>query len=148
MSTNDVPATGSWVGVVFFQGEDADRVLDYINKHGTQGAVEYLSNWDYGDETTNAATANGEIHLDISGGMLDHTVEHGSYVLSHNPHLGHVALYRRIDPTPETTAFAVPELEPTPEQDRTSGRSVRDASWYQQSRRPDTASSPARGLGL
>src|SRR5690625_2122325 len=48
-----------WVTVVFLQGDDAGRVLDLIDRDGTDAAIEHLRGYDYGDETTSAALANG-----------------------------------------------------------------------------------------
>ena len=128
----------TWVSVVFLQGDDADEVLDLIDTHGTQAAVEYLSGWDYGKETTSAATANHATYETIPAGTLDKVAEHGIYTLTYNPFMGHVGLLRH--PTVEEKP-ATPAPEPAPRR-----QAVRDASGYQPVRRPDATQS--RGLGL
>lgn len=127
-----------WVSVVFMQGDDADEVLDTIDTHGTEAAVEYLSGWDYGEETTSAAIANQATYDAIPAGPLDKVAEHGIYTLIYNPFMGHVGLFRH--PTVEEEP-ATPAPEPAPRR-----QVVRDASWYQPVRRPDATHS--RGLGL
>ena len=128
----------TWISVVFLQGDDADEVLDLIDTHGTQTAVEYLSNWDYGEETTSAAIANQSTYDAIPAGTLDKVAEHGIYTLTYNPFMGHVGLFRH--PTVEEEP-ATPAPKPAPRR-----QAVRDASWCQPVRRPD-ATQP-RGLGL
>ena len=44
-----------WMSVVFPQGEEADFVLDMISMSGPDAAIRHLSQWDYGDETRDAA---------------------------------------------------------------------------------------------
>lgn len=60
------PSERQWVTVVFLQGEEADRVLDFIDRDGTDAAIEYLRGLDYGDETNNAALANGHVYDELS----------------------------------------------------------------------------------
>lgn len=129
-----------WVGVVFLQGSEADEVLDMISAQGVETAVEHLSGWDYGEETTSAAIANNHVYDAIPAGVLDRTVEHGMYTLNYNPFMGHVSLFRHHNPAPDTS----PPPEPNPAPQRTAAR---DASWYQPIRRSDTGpSSLGRGL--
>ena len=127
-----------WVSVVFMQGDDADEVLGIIDTHGTQTAVEYLSNWDYAEETTSAAIDNQSTYEAIPAGTLDKVAEHGIYTLTYNPFMGHVGLLRH--PTVEEKP-ATPAPEPAPRR-----QAVRDASWYQPVRR--TGQPESRGLGL
>lgn len=130
-----------WVTAVFLQGEQADQVLDMIDAHGVEAAVEHLSNWDDGEETTGAAIANRDVHDAIPAGTLDKTAESGMYTLTYNPFMGHVALYRH--PNPTTVQEAAPPPQPEPAARR---RRARDASYQQPARRPG-ADTP-RGLGL
>ena len=48
-----------WVSVVFLQGEEADRPLRILGELGHVDAVDFLAQWDYGDETTQAALEVG-----------------------------------------------------------------------------------------
>lgn len=83
-----------WVNVVFLQGEQADAVLWLIDRDGPDAAIEHLAGFDYGDETTDAAMANGHVHDAPPTGPLDKEASAGEYTLTYNPDLGHVALYR------------------------------------------------------
>lgn len=84
------------VPIVFLQGDDYEQAVDEINAYGgsTDAAVEYLSRWDYGDETDNAAEING--HSDISQNRPYHRVESNGlayfFVADHS--LGTYGLYR------------------------------------------------------
>jgi len=141
-----------WVGIVFLQGQDADRVLDLIDAEGVEAGIEHLSGWDYGDETTNAALENGDVHDTAPVYAGDRQAETGDYAMTYNPQAGHVALYRRhliraedaIDPPAEAHA---PTRRPTAGRE-TAGRrnAVRDGSWFQH---PGVAAvKQARGLSL
>ena len=99
-----------WVSVVFLQGEQADQVLDLIQREGTTAGIEHLKQWDYGQETTDAALANGHVYDTPPVGSFDRTVTEGEYTLSYEPALGHVSLYRAYDvpPDPDLTDPARP----------------------------------------
>mgnify|MGYP001618110513 CR=1 FL=1 len=60
-----------WISVVFLQGEEADQVLDVIDRDGTAAAIEHLKGWDYGQETTQAALENGYVYEEPPTGALD-----------------------------------------------------------------------------
>lgn len=51
-----------WVSIVFQQGDDADEALAIVDEHGPDAAIEYLAQWDYGEETESAAPANGHVY--------------------------------------------------------------------------------------
>ena len=51
-----------WISVVFLQGDEADEVLGLIDAQGTDAAIEHLTGYDYGDETVEAAIANGHVY--------------------------------------------------------------------------------------
>ena len=131
------PLVERWVGIVFLHGEEADRVLDLIDREGAEAGIEHLSRWDYGDETTDAALQNGDVHDSAPVYAGDRQAETGDYAMTYNPQAGHVALYRRhlipandaIDPPPETHV---------PPPDRPAGRDmarprsgVRDGNWFE-----------------
>lgn len=126
-----------WVGVVFLHGEDADRVLDLIDRDGVEAGIEHLSGWDYGDETTDAALENGDVHDHAPVYAGDRQAETGDYAMSYNPQAGHVALYRR-HLIPADHAIDPPDDTPVPPPDRPAGRDtarrhsgVRDGSWFE-----------------
>lgn len=83
-----------WLSVVFLQGSEADEVLDLIDRDGPDAAIEHLRNWDYGDETTDAALENGYVYDEPPTGQLDRVVTDGDYTLTYNPFMGHVSLLR------------------------------------------------------
>ena len=125
-----------WVGVVFLQGEEADRVIDLIDAHGVEAGIEHLSAWDYGEETTNAALENGDVHDTAPVYPSDRQAETGDYAMTYNPQAGHVALYRRhlirpedaLDPPAEAP---VPARRPPAARETTRRRGAgRDKSWF------------------
>ena len=92
-----------WVSVVFLQGEEADRPLRILGELGHVDAVDFLAQWDYGDETTQAALENGYVYDEPGEGTNDRVALSGDYALVVNPHIGYVSLLRR---------YTEPEAEP------------------------------------
>lgn len=141
-----------WVGIVFLQGEEADRVLDLIDAQGVEAGIEHLAQWDYGTETTDAAMANGDVHDSAPVYAGDRQAETGDYAMTYNPQAGHVSLYRRhliraadaIDPPAESH---VPARRSTPARESATRRSaVREGGWFEH---PGVAAvKQARGLSL
>lgn len=99
-----------WINVVFLQGETGDTVLDLIDEDGPQAAIEHLSQWDYGDETRDAALVNGYVYDEIPQSATDSTVRDDitGYALTYNHHFRYVSLLRHFDAVVE----AVPEPVP------------------------------------
>lgn len=152
-------AARRWVSVVFLQGEDADEVLDLIDRDGTGAAIEHLKGFDYGDETTAAALENGYVYDEPPAGPLDHVVTDGDYTLTSNAAMGHVSLLRvhPVPPDPSLTdATTAPSREatnprpaadrrpPLPQSRRTSPGAEKD--WFAGPARATT--SVGRGLSL
>lgn len=150
-----------WLNVAFLQGEEADAVLDLIDRDGADAAIEHLSGYDYGEETTQAALENGYVHDDqppASG--TDRTVQDGGYALTYNHALGHVGLYREFDTPPapalhevEQPASAVvnehPHRNPAPARNASAARRAAlgaDRDWY--AHPAGTVSQSGRGLSL
>jgi hypothetical protein len=142
-ATEQVPVR-RWISVVFLQGPEADEVLDMIDRDGPDAAMTYLKNWDYGDETTDAAMENGHIYDLPPAGMLDREVRDGDYQMTYNHSFGHVGLYRLhtiepgdvLDDEPTRPAMAHAEAM----------RAVPDGSWFEH---PGIAAvKQSRGLGL
>ncbi len=102
-----------YVSVVFLQGEGADRVLDLIGADGTDAAIDHLSGWDYGEETTQAALVNGYVYDTPPTGALDSTAEQGEYVLTYNRDFGHVSLLRSFTPEFEPEPGPAPAVSET-----------------------------------
>ncbi len=103
-----------WINVVFLQGDEADRPLRILGELGHVDAVDYLAQWDYGEETTQAALENGYVYDEPGEGTNDRVMLSGDYALIVNPHVGYVSLLRRH---PEPDASAEPIDEPSPTQD-------------------------------
>ncbi|GAB2991592.1 hypothetical protein [Actinotalea caeni] len=141
-----------WVGIVFLQGEEADRILDLIDAKGAEAGIEHLSMWDYGTETTDAAMVNGDVHDSAPVHAGDRQAETGDYAMTYNPQAGHVALYRKhliraedaIDPNAEAR---VPARRSNPVRETTGRRSaVREGGWFEH---PGVAAvKQARGLSM
>lgn len=71
---NAVGSIRQWVNIVFLQGEEADQVIDLISRDGPAAGIEHLKQWDYGQETTDAALENGYVYDTPPGGDLDRSV--------------------------------------------------------------------------
>ena len=138
------PAPARWVGIVFRQGQDADEVLAIIDRNGTDAAIEHLAGFDMGEETTQAALANGYIYDEPPTGPLDRTATRGEYTLTYNHDHGHVSLLR----TPPATL----DLGTPPAATRTASRSrvrrtvpsAEEEDYFA----PSQASLPSRGRAL
>ena len=81
--------------MVFLQGEEADRPLRILGRLGHVDAVDFLAQWDYGDETTQAALENGYVYDEPGEGTNDRVALSSDYALVVNPHVGYVSLLRR-----------------------------------------------------
>ncbi|MBS1698369.1 MAG: hypothetical protein JST25_08215 [Actinobacteria bacterium] len=142
-----------WIGVVFLQGEDADQTLDLIDAQGVEAGIENLSGWDYGQETTDAAMVNGDVHDAAPVYPGDGQAETGDYVMTYNAVAGHVALYRRhlipaedaLEPDEPATA-RVPASRSTGREATARRGTVRDGGWFEPA--SITAVKQARGLSL
>ncbi|SMX69558.1 hypothetical protein BSP239C_00364 [Brevibacterium sp. 239c] len=156
-----------WLSVVFLQGSEADEVLDLINRDGPDAAITHLRNWDYGEETTDAALENGYVYEEPPTGQLDRVATDGDYTLTYNPFMGHVNLLRAHpaatpDPTIDGTDVvtsreatsgvgpldpSTPQTEVTPASARTQHGSVgAEPDWFAEPTR--SSESTGRGLSL
>jgi len=99
-----------WISVVFLQGDEALAVLSTIDLRGAIAAIQHLQQWDYGDETVDAALINGYVYDRIPAGRTDRIIEDdGSpYALTYSKQFGYVSLLRRYPDEP------VPNLARTP----------------------------------
>lgn len=96
-----------WISVVFLQGDDADQVLDLIDRDGTDAAIEHLAGFDYGEETVQAALENGYVYDQPPTGQLDKTSTRDVYTLTYNPFLGHVSLLREHGALPDPALLGI-----------------------------------------
>ena len=151
-----------WVSVVFLQGEEADQVLDVIDRDGTAAAIEHLKGWDYGEETTQAALENGYVYDEPPTGALDRVITgEDGYTLTYNPFAGHVSLLREHHTPPadaleesgvvtarEAIAGIGASSAPEPAQASASRRAAlgADKDWFAGPAR--TSGSAGRGLSL
>ncbi|MEW1976316.1 hypothetical protein AB0301_14750 [Microbacterium profundi] len=95
-----------WISVVFLQGDEADVVLDRIDRDGPDAAIEHLTQWDFGEETTTAALENGYVYDEPPAGPADKVATVGDYTLTYNALLGHVSLLRAHRAAPDPTLDA------------------------------------------
>ena len=95
--THQNPPASRWISVTFLQGDEADEVLGMIDHDGATAAIEYLQQWDYGEETTGAALENGYVYDRIPAGSTDQTLESdgSTYALTYSTTFGYVSLLRR-----------------------------------------------------
>lgn len=91
--------------IVFLQGDEGHDMVDFIDEHGVDAAIEHLSNWDYGDETRNTALFHGHVYDEVPSSPGEATAESGHYLLSWHAGLGHVNLLRRFDQADERPAW-------------------------------------------
>lgn len=111
-------AASRWISVVFLQDEDAGELLAMIDREGEAAAIEYLRQWDLGDETTDAALVNGYVYDRIPEGSADRTVEDpdSPYALTYSELYGYVSLLRRyeasVDAEPVATGASVETSAP------------------------------------
>ena len=127
-----------WASIVFLQGDEADVVLDMIDRSGPDAAIEHLSQWDYGEETTNAATINGHVYDTPPSGSSDRVVAEGRYMLTYNPDYGYVSLLRNLNDPSQPSAKEVAEPAARPVAGTGAG-----GSWFGR-----TVAGAATGLGL
>lgn len=101
-------STSRWISVVFLQDEDAGELLAVIDRDGEAAAIECLQQWDFGDETTDAALVNGYVYDQIPVGSADRTVEDpdSPYALTYSELYGYVSLLRRYEASPDAEPVA------------------------------------------
>lgn len=162
------PVPRRWISVVFLQGEEADEVLELIDRDGPHAGIEHLTGWDYGTETTDAALVNGYVYDEPPTSLLDRTLTEGDYTLTYNPSLGHVSLLRVLDTPPDRALLDPAPADPSsrfvgigrtdpptglPPRPRTDAGSVRraerrtpDFAPFQRADHTTNAAGPGRGV--
>jgi len=110
-----VPVSKSerWLNVAFLQGAEANQALDILERSGAPAAIRHLAQWDYGDETTEAALINGYVYEGIPTCSTDRTAEDraSGYALTYNPTLGYVSLLRQFPRGPDDESASSSPLE-------------------------------------
>lgn len=94
-----------------------------IDNEGIDNALQFLADWDYGDETTQSAMENGYVYHLPPTGPLEHEIRVSKYDMTYSHSFGHVGLYRLHEVEPED----VIEAEPMATQ-------VQAASWFEHPR--------------
>ena len=79
-----------YLEIVFIQNEEAETPLKILEEQGENAAMNYLRQWDYGDD-------NGEIYDRNPGGSGDSVYRKGNYVMTYNTSLGYIGLCKIID---------------------------------------------------
>lgn len=147
------PGSRQWVSVVFLQGEEADRVLDLIDRDGPHAAIELLRGYDYGDETTSAAITNGHVYDEPPADANTRRVDAGDYALIYSHTLGHAGLYRAHTPPADAATSGEGPQNTGPAQDAEATRRALDerrqrvrgdGSWFT----PDRITDIKRDRGL
>lgn len=83
------PAPFYYERIFFAQGEEADELLEYIDEHGEEKALDYAcETYDMGD--------GGDIMEGPSHGSSDWTFTKGRHTLSYNNGIGYVGLERKL----------------------------------------------------
>ncbi|MBB5640968.1 hypothetical protein [Cryobacterium roopkundense] len=108
------PPDSRWISVIFLQGEHAEDVLGMIDRSGPAMARQFLRQWDYGDETTEAALTNGYVYDHIPAGKTDRTFEDATspYALTYSTQFRYVSLLRRYPVAPEWEPAPAPSTMP------------------------------------
>ncbi len=83
----------TWATIVFIQGEEADLPLSLIDSDGPMAAVEYLSQWDYGERD--------DVRKEPPWGPHDnlHRIVDAGYetVLAWNAPLSYIGLHQLVE---------------------------------------------------
>ena len=77
-----------FVNIVFCQGDDSIEPLNIYNELGIDNAIEYLAQWDYGE--------NDNVQNTLGSGTTDRIIERGDYILTLNLKYGYIGLTRKV----------------------------------------------------
>lgn len=150
------PPQRQWVTVVFLQGDEAEQVLDLIDRGDLDDALSQLRGYDYGDETTNAALANGHVYDEPPTDVNSQRVDDDDYALIYSLALGHAGLYRAYAPPDDATGKGDGPQNTGPAQYTANAEAARralderrnrvrgDGSWFT----PDRITDIVRNRGL
>jgi hypothetical protein len=100
-----------WISVVFVKGWEADEAFEIMADEGPAAALEHLEQSDLGEDTVNAALANGYVYDRIPVGPTDRTVVHRDvgYAMTYSEQFRHISVFRRYRP-PATTLASEPQV--------------------------------------
>lgn len=122
------PQPPRYVSIVFLQGEEADRVIETINRHGPDAAFAELAGYDFGDETVDSALENGYVYDRPPTGQLDRALTRDVYTMVYNPFMGHVGLYREHDALPDPVLLGIEDPPAHAAPTKAAAVPVREAS--------------------
>ena len=94
-----VPDASRYVMIMFAQGDDATELHDLLDGYGWDALIDRLSDWDYGQETEDAAIINGDIYDGLPDYWGEQSASRGAYTAVINWHYNYVALYRELPAT-------------------------------------------------
>lgn len=82
-------------------GEEAEDVLNIIERVGPEMAIRRRSQWNYGDEAGDAALVNGYEYNEIPRSATDRVIgdSASTYAVTYNRPFGYVALLRHFTST-------------------------------------------------
>ena len=85
-----------------------------IHRDGPAVARQFLRQWDYGEQTTDAALTNGYVYDHIPAGTTDRTIEDAAspYALTYSTQFRYASLLRRYPIAPEWEPALVPASTP------------------------------------
>ena len=91
-----VPDAAKYVEIMFAQGDDASELFDLLDSHGWDALIDRLIDWDYGQETEDAAVVNGDIYDGLPKYRGEQRVSSGEYTAVVDWPYNYVALYREL----------------------------------------------------
>ena len=91
-----VPDAVKYVEIMFAQGDDASELFDLLDSHGWEALIDRLTDWDYGQETEDAAVVNGGIYDGLPKYRGEQRVSRGEYTVIADWPYNYVALYREL----------------------------------------------------
>ena len=78
-----------YLNIVFIQNEEAEEPLNILEEQGEGAALQYLRQWDYGED-------DGEAYDENPGGSGDFIYREGNYMMTYNTSLGYIGLCKII----------------------------------------------------
>ena len=93
---HDTHDAAKYVEIMFAQGDDASELLDLLDSDGWDALIDRLTDWDFGQETEDAAVVNDGIYDELPDYWGEHLASSGDYTAVVNWHYSYVALYREL----------------------------------------------------
>ena len=93
---HDTHDAAKYVEVMFAQGDDASELFDLLDAYGWDALIDRLTDWDYGQETEDAAVVNGDIYDGLPKYRGEQRVVSGEYTVIADWPYNYIALYREL----------------------------------------------------